>query len=120
MAGAMVCITMLPSTNNCKSALNVEFLIESPLSHTVEVLSRTIGMVQRSVFAAREGGQPVVGSTECTALGAFDMTLPFAVNLIFPLISSFSDGADVPIPTPYPVTAITELPVPPPFGENEM
>lgn len=94
--------------------------MESPLRKTVEGLSNTMGIVQRSVFAARVGGHPDPGSEERTTLGALDMTLPFAVNLMFPLISSFSDGAEVPIPTPYPVTAITEVPVPPPFGEKEM
>lgn len=74
-------------------------LMESPLRNTVEVRSSVIGMVQRSVFAARTGGHPDPGSDERTTLGAFDMILPFPVNLRFPLISNFSLGVEVPMPT---------------------
>ncbi|MFZ3233581.1 MAG: hypothetical protein WA194_08945 [Patescibacteria group bacterium] len=94
--------------------------MESALRSTVEFRSKVTGIVQRSAFAARVGGHQDPGSAERTTLGALEMTLPFALNLIFPLISSFSEGAAVPMPTPYPVTVIIELPVPHPFGENEM
>ena len=116
----MVCMSWEPSKKSWRSDRSEELLIRSPERKTVPARSSVMGMVQRSVLAARAGGQPATGSTECTALGAFEMTLPFAVNFRFPFSSSFSEGAEVPMPTPYPVTAMIELPVPPPFGEKDI